>query len=622
MALTTIDDRGLKTPIDLIDNEKIRLGTGNDLEVYHNGTDSFIKSNTNKLRLLSDKFRFNNLANDETFIYAENGAQVQLYYDGVKKFETLSGGAHVTGLLSASGNINITDSGKFQAGDSQDLKLYHDGTNNYIDSASGQILRIRAATFSVQTASGTEAILKGTANGSVELYWDNAKKFETYEYGVTVTGNVQVGTHAYWVDSGEAIFGAGSDLKIYHDGTHSYLKEAGTGNFYVMASTKLQIDNSAGDKTMAAFHDGGAVELFYDNAKKFETKSDGILVTGEVQSDTLDCNGNAHIDGTCTVTSHIYQGDSDIHYFGTGNDLEIFHNGSNSKIHNNTGRLDIEGDQISFWNHAGNETLADFNADGAVELYHNNIKTFETTSSGIKVLGPDADYASIDLYSDEGQHGADMFRFHVDDGGPLYIKNYTDGAWENHIQCEGGGAVTLYHNNSEKLKTTSTTVSFTAHARPSANDTYDVGLNGYKWDDVYATNGTIQTSDRNTKNTIVDSDLGLSFVNKLKPVSYKFNNKTRTHYGLISQDIETVLSDISKPTVDFAGFIKEDIPDELYNKNDTLPEGKKVGDVKVPAYTTYGLRYNEFISPLIKAVQELSAEVETLKTKVAALEAA
>jgi hypothetical protein len=160
------------------------------------------------------------------------------------------------------------------------------------------------------------------------------------------------------------------------------------------------------------------------------------------------------------------------------------------------------------------------------------------------------------------------------------------------------------------------------HIRPHLDDTYDLGINGAKWDDVYATNDTIVSSDRNTKNTIVASDLGLDFINKLNPVSYKFNNKTRTHYGLISQDIETVLSDISKPTSGFAGFIKEDIPDELYTGEDEIPEGKKVGDLKTAAYTSYGLRYGEFIAPLIKAIQELSAEVETLKTKVAALESA
>ena len=45
MALTTIDDRGLKTPIDLLDNEKIRFGTGNDVEIYHDGN-SYITNTT------------------------------------------------------------------------------------------------------------------------------------------------------------------------------------------------------------------------------------------------------------------------------------------------------------------------------------------------------------------------------------------------------------------------------------------------------------------------------------------------------------------------------------------------------------------------------------------------
>mgnify|MGYP003153854527 CR=1 FL=1 len=150
-----------------------------------------------------------------------------------------------------------------------------------------------------------------------------------------------------------------------------------------------------------------------------------------------------------------------------------------------------------------------------------------------------------------------------------------------------------------------------ADLRAWLNDSFDVGKPGHRWDDIYATNGSINTSDKNEKNTIVDSDLGLSFVNKLKPVSYKFNGKTRTHYGLIAQDIETTLSDISKSSTDFAGFIKTTITKDAYTQ-ETLETPK----------TEYGLRYTEFIAPLIKAIQELSTEVETLKTKVAALEAA
>ncbi len=103
---------------------------------------------------------------------------------------------------------------------------------------------------------------------------------------------------------------------------------------------------------------------------------------------------------------------------------------------------------------------------------------------------------------------------------------------------------------------------------------------------------------------IVASDLGLDFVNKLTPVSFKFNGKTRTHYGLIAQDIETVLADIGKSTTNFAGFIKDTVDDDG-NPFDLA---------------RYGLRYQEFISPMIKAIQELSAENSALKARVAALE--
>ena len=136
------------------------------------------------------------------------------------------------------------------------------------------------------------------------------------------------------------------------------------------------------------------------------------------------------------------------------------------------------------------------------------------------------------------------------------------------------------------------------------SDAIDLGILDAKFDDVYA-NGTVNFSDRNGKNTITDSDLGLDFVKRLSPVSYKFNHgeSGRTHYGLIAQDIETVLSDINKPTTDFAGFIKGDISEEQ--------DGSSYG---------YGLRYHEFISPLIKAIQEQQTIIDDLKTRIETLE--
>jgi hypothetical protein len=131
----------------------------------------------------------------------------------------------------------------------------------------------------------------------------------------------------------------------------------------------------------------------------------------------------------------------------------------------------------------------------------------------------------------------------------------------------------------------------------------DLGNSSNRFDDIFATNSTIQTSDRNEKNTITDSDLGIDFIKRLTPKSYIFNGKTRTHYGLIAQDVETVLSDISKPTSGFAGFIKDDISEEQ--------DGSEY---------RYGLRYGEFIAPLIQAVKDQQAIIEDLQAKVTSLE--
>jgi hypothetical protein len=144
-----------------------------------------------------------------------------------------------------------------------------------------------------------------------------------------------------------------------------------------------------------------------------------------------------------------------------------------------------------------------------------------------------------------------------------------------------------------------------AHGAGYNDNVIDLGNGSARFDDIYATNTTIQTSDEREKNTIADSDLGLDFVNALSPKSYIFNGKTRTHYGLIAQDVETVLSDIGKTTQEFAGFIKS--PVELIDGTDT-------GEVR------YGLRTNEFVSPMIKAIQELSAKNDALEARILTLE--
>jgi hypothetical protein len=140
---------------------------------------------------------------------------------------------------------------------------------------------------------------------------------------------------------------------------------------------------------------------------------------------------------------------------------------------------------------------------------------------------------------------------------------------------------------------------------PNSDDSYDLGASGggaweRRWDDVYATNTSITTSDVRHKENVEDSLLGLEFINSLKPISYNWKGKNRKHYGLTAQQVKEVMDSLGISSNDFAAYVDG-------SKKDWGGEG---GD---HAEASLGLRYAEFIAPMIKAIQELKAEVEQLK---------
>ena len=100
----------LSSPLDLVDNQKIRFGTGNDLEIFHDGSNSMLKdTGTGGLNLATSRLAVNNAADNENMIQAFENADVRLYYDNVKKFETASGGIALTG--GAAANITALSDG-------------------------------------------------------------------------------------------------------------------------------------------------------------------------------------------------------------------------------------------------------------------------------------------------------------------------------------------------------------------------------------------------------------------------------------------------------------------------------------------------------------------------------
>jgi hypothetical protein len=179
---------------------------------------------------------------------------------------------------------------------------------------------------------------------------------------------------------------------------------------------------------------------------------------------------------------------------------------------------------------------------------------------------------------------------------------------------------------------------YTSDIYPHTDNTYPLGAGSLRFTQLYATSATINTSDERQKENIVDSDLGLDFVNALRPVKYTwkvaeniaseaveylqsdgsyadtfvpdpdhpewtpmYRKKTtprvgvRPHYGMLSQEVKTTIDSIG---VDFAGYIHDAESD------------------------SYGLRYSEFIAPMIKAIQELSQQNAQLVARIEALESA
>jgi hypothetical protein len=269
--------------------------------------------------------------------------------------------------------------------------------------------------------------------------------------GATVTADINFG------DNDKAIFGAGSDLQIYHAGSYSMIEDTGSGNL-IFRTDGTSIFLQGGSETMAVFTKDGASDLYYDNAIKLATTATGIDVTGTVSADDAvyvdstsgallrstaasgsnselklleagvgDVGANIQYDGTANelkfkvgnnldrTRMSIGRDSGDVSFyestgasakmlwdvaneklkfedsvkavFGSSSDLEVYHDGSNSYIKNNTGVLRIHGTEVQIKDEDNNETLAVFNPQGSVDLYYDNSKKFATDTSGFTVTG-------------------------------------------------------------------------------------------------------------------------------------------------------------------------------------------------------------------------------------------
>ena len=123
-------------------------------------------------------------------------------------------------------------------------------------------------------------------------------------------------------------------------------------------------------------------------------------------------------------------------------DLNISHDGDHGTIDNDDGNLYIKTQGALHLRVSDDEDAISITNNGAVSLFHDNVKTFETVQNGVKILGSEGNYAYLHMWEDEGDDNADKWRMEVA-GGSFKLANYSTGSWVNGLTLDGSNNATF-----------------------------------------------------------------------------------------------------------------------------------------------------------------------------------
>ena len=382
--------------IDIPDDAKIKIGTGDDLELYHNGTNTIVENKTGQLQFIAavqfrgraQGFVFNSYNDQEGIIKGFQNGAAELYYDGSKKLETTSTGTRTTGVSVVGGNA--VGMGSLDAS-TQLVVTELSGNANSVDlTILGGRTGRSSLVFGDHDDVNVGSVRYNHSDESIDFLNNNET---TSKLIITSGGNIQIPA-----DNKQLQIGAGQDLSLSHNGSESSINNT-TGSFIVK--------NSSGSLTLSSTVDvllrpangelglkaiaNGAVELYFDNSRKFMTESTGVKAFGMIVPSATD----SHVLGIDSLrwaglfmSGDIDLLDSDKIKLGASDDLQIYHDASKSVIADvGTGGLFVAGSSISLTDAGITETMLYAVPNGAVELYFDNSKKFETSSGGVQVTG-------------------------------------------------------------------------------------------------------------------------------------------------------------------------------------------------------------------------------------------
>jgi hypothetical protein len=253
-------------------------------------------------------------------------------------------------------------------------------TNNLINQATTKATPVGADTILINDSAASDVLKKATLT--------SIKTFTAESWLLDVDG----GTAATISDGNQVGFNSGTGI----------VQTLSTKD----VSTALRYDDSDNSGTIKNFIEAattaapgtGDFLIFGDqaggsaiNSVKKATIEDIVDLGNETLKQVLE-NGNI-TDGTNIAVSsgdNITFANNSKAFFGNSNDLQIFHNGTGARIENTTGSSTILSDTLSINNAADSETMAQFVHNGAVDLYHNGLSRFKTTTTGVEVVNTDA----------------------------------------------------------------------------------------------------------------------------------------------------------------------------------------------------------------------------------------
>lgn len=525
----------------------------------------------------------NNLTGNNFIFQVHNGSQVAVGVDS-------NGNALFNGAITATSltlGDNVTISSK-----------YIDGLDKYITSDDIPILPENIITADDVSISST-----------------------TNENGV-ITQSITVGNNTYKsIVSGDFILtdvGLGTDTD---DGSQKYTRisreGALTAKNAVIYGTVYATNGRFTGTVSGSSIEGGSISI----GENFSVDTNGVLnatganITGSISADdgkiggfsiysnTLVSNNKIKIDsgGKIKLVSDSTLTDGNEKYYSTfyvsGGILQISGSSTNT-LDNNTGyTTDNKYPRIRIdpWGIDG------FTYDSSTSWF-----TIYNLDKQISIRDTDGEFInhgnSIFIGEAEARSGLHTSSISSDDF--IYLKGHGE------TSDESGYVVKLSYDGDYGYFMPSYTSSSTSY-------TY-LGGNSHKWKTIYATNGTITTSDRNYKRDIeLLSKKYTDMFDLLEPVSYKMIDGDRTHAGFIAQDVEKAMDKIGLTSLDFGGLCKDikTTYDEKTKKNVAVLDEN--GDYEY----SYSLRYNEFIplntakiKQLEQLILQLQEEIKELKS--------